>query len=76
MRDITKVIDRMLEHIPGTDHELRHRLRKIKDSANFTAPEAMRGRWMELQTLLGSFFGQGDLPAWGHTVGRILSDKE
>jgi len=56
MRDITKVIDQVIELIPsGSKNEsLKKKLLSIKESATYSPPELMRERWLEASIVLDS----------------------
>lgn len=74
MRDIQKVIEAMLKHVPEDENDLRTEMKRISRDAAYRAPELHQGLWGQLQHVLAACLGQGDLPEWGHKVGRLLAD--
>lgn len=75
MRDITKIIEAMLEHVPEDCAELRAGMEKVSRDSMFRAPEDQGRSWARLTLVLRDYFGEGDLPEWGHAIGRILSGQ-
>lgn len=68
MRDITEVIDKMLEKIPSEEAELRASLESVKYKAAYTAPEMARRHWADGAEILMRRFGEVlDLP-WQEEV--------
>jgi hypothetical protein len=78
MRDISKVIDDMLEAIPKDEADIRARLEYVKYKVPYTAPEAMMDRWHECLDVL-TFYRRRfvDNPSdWVERVRRIWTDEE
>lgn len=71
-RDITKVIDAMAAIAP----ELRDRLRSIRNTAGFTAPELMVMRWNEAHCVLAAWSKSGVPIETVDRVGRIWSGQD
>ena len=58
MRDIIEVIERIVEYIPEDKKLFITQLNSIKNSAMYTPPEAMHGRWYEASCILENNLGQ------------------
>lgn len=85
MRDITTVIDRMLEVIPKnpSTSNIRMGLNSIRDkakiNARYSAPESMSDLWYKGNDLFWKAFGGLDsdcLTEWERTVIDIWMDKK
>ena len=73
-RDITTVINQIIENIPPiiSDREiLVSELKNIINSANYTAPEAMKVRWRELKNTLDYYIGDLD-ESWKKKINQIV----
>jgi hypothetical protein len=55
MRNLDEVIDQMILKISDTETGLIQELNRIKNSAAYTSPELMRGRWNEVSFALKEF---------------------
>lgn len=78
MRDITKVIQKIIDCIPDDfkdKEELIKELNNRKESAYYTAPEAMFLRWQEVSYILGTHLKDIDTP-WKQKIADIFGDKE
>jgi hypothetical protein len=73
MRDISKVIDEMLDIIP--DFELKIVLVDLRDSIHFRAPETQWVDWLAAVNILDDFIGEPKLD-WHHRVKRIFNDAK
>jgi hypothetical protein len=85
MRDITTVIDQMLEVIPKnpSTSNIRMGLNSIRDrarnSGRYSAPESMSDLWYKGNDLFWKTFGgldPVDLTGWERTVVDIWMDKK
>ncbi len=56
-RDLTEVIDQILEVVPSDRLNLHARLKSVKDGAMYAAPEMMKQHWSRAQTILASELG-------------------
>jgi hypothetical protein len=75
-RNISEVIDRILAVVPESEAALRARLLSTKETAWFTAPEAMGRVWRLLSSVLTSEL-PADLPEpWQAQAGRIIRGEE
>ena len=74
MRNLTDVINKMLEVIP-IDHGIAPILRDNKSSAAFAAPEMMGHWWSEVADNLQEYLGEPDVE-WKRRVQAIFADKE
>jgi hypothetical protein len=80
-RDIAKVIDAMLQHVPQDRSQLRRNLQRLKMAVAFTAPESIGQRWHELQYVFNNaVFGAEEwnrdkAPEWAEQAGRILAGE-
>jgi hypothetical protein len=74
MRNIVEVIDQMILKIPSTEVNLIKGLNKIKNSANYTAPELMQGRWYQVSSALSQSFKPPE-EDWQFEVLSIFSTK-
>jgi len=75
MRNIMDVIKQVEDILPEGD-ELKKDLKTLRYSASFTAPEAMRMRWEEFQSLLiHRFSGEMHTPL-AIQVADIFGDKK
>lgn len=76
-RDFIEVINRVIEHIPEQETELRARVHTIRDGAHYKAPEAvwrLSGNAF-MQAMADRFSDverQEDLPDWAQRMGEIF----
>jgi hypothetical protein len=75
-RNIADVIDRILDVVPTEMISLRVQLDALKESAIFTAPEAMGRRWSMLADILTDALPTTSTEAWQDKVGRIVRAEE
>ena len=76
MRDLVEVIDQLLVHIPTDQEDLIKDLEYQKDSALYTAPEAMRFRWGKVAEILYEHMGEPPFEGfWKQAVLDIWVDK-
>lgn len=77
-RNIETVIDSILELFPDCKGDeycypiLREKLEKVKDSARYTAPEAMGIRWAHLCESLSKFLPIPPKEEWQIKIGQIV----
>ena len=77
MRDLYKVLDQIMNQVPGTferREEMIRRLNAIQDSAAYTLPDYMGERWHEAQVVLLDCLGTNAMNsklAWVQTIIRI-----
>ena len=72
-RNIGEVIDAIIAEIPkdwSKRQDFLESVAIIRDSAKYTAPEVMRGRWVQLQYLLIEYCSQ-ELP-WQLEIAKIF----
>jgi hypothetical protein len=76
-RELTEVIDSMLAVVPREEKALIESLEGRRNSCGYTAPEAMRDRWVEVAALLHEYLGKS-LPDedWKRKVYYIWMDVE
>ena len=77
-RDFIKVVDNMLQHIPGDD-ELKPRLQKLAEKYLYMAPEVAPRIWGLAQDQIMKRFDDTsflDLPDWALTVLKIWKNNE
>ena len=77
-RDFIKVVDNMLQHIPGDD-ELKPRLQKLAEKYLYMAPEVAPRIWGLAQDQIMKRFDDTsflDLPDWALTVLNIWANKK
>ena len=73
MRDLTTVINRILEVIPETEVELIAELNDNKSSISFSAPELISMWWNEVHgTLCEYVFKEETIDGWKETVRQIF----
>ena len=70
-RDLVDVIDRMLELIPDSEHDLRKKLASVQDSAHYTPPDGMAIRWEQLLKVLWNNLG-APVAGWQVQVARLF----
>jgi hypothetical protein len=79
-----KVVEAMCGALSADQAELMRMLRGVADKVPFTAPEAMRDRWVELcavfnRAVLGTadeaLWDRAKAPAWSLRAGRILAGE-
>ncbi len=75
MRDISKVIDAMLEHVPASEVSLVAKLKSLRNKSLYTAPEAMSIVWLGAMNVLQTQVGEPKEP-WQHKVHDIFVGKE
>lgn len=76
-RDITEVIERMLEIIPANETELRADLAQVDHAACYLAPEVMGKAWAQgAQALLRRFGETAPVEGWGCEVVAIWRGKK
>lgn len=68
-RNLTDVIDSMLEHIPNSEHRFRAVLADLQSSAEYAPPEGMSIWWSRTGEVLGNPL-LTDI--WRKTVGEIF----
>ena len=59
-RQLTEVIDQMMEHIPQDEESLRATLTDIRGSADFSPPENQSMWWLEVRDALIEEFDPED----------------
>ena len=74
MRDLSKVIDAMLEHVPASEARLVDKLKSVRNSSLYTAPEVMGAVWRSVQNLLVCHVGE-PTETWQHKVHDIFVGK-
>lgn len=74
-RDITKVIDDMLDVIPDGETALRASLRSVRNTACYTAPEAMGYLWRKVYSVLVTEVPQ-PTKTWHIAMARIFRGEE
>jgi hypothetical protein len=77
-RDFIKVVDNMLQHIPGDD-KLKPRLQKLAEKYVYMAPEIAPRIWGLAQDQIMKRFDDTsflDLPDWALTVLKIWANKK
>ncbi|MBU5333578.1 hypothetical protein KQI61_15370 [Anaerocolumna aminovalerica] len=73
MRDLTVIIDKILNVIPETEDELIAELKDNQSSVSFAAPELMSMWWNEVHTTLCEYiFNENELDSWKETVRQIF----
>ena len=75
MRDLYVVLDRMIALIPADQTDLIKAIRSVYDQIQFTAPEIMHDRWVDVQRILEQKIGT-PTEEWHNTIGRIWANKE
>ena len=75
-RDIGKVIDAILVHIPVQMSELRARLERIKDDAAYLAPEVKSRAWHQLVNALRESCYNPPTLEWEKRVSAIIEGRE
>lgn len=77
MRDLTKVIEAMLKHIPVEQVEFRLVLEHISKQSVYTAPEIMPHRWQDAEMAVNAALPPPDkLSDWQRKVVDIWTGKE
>ena len=76
MRDVADVIDQLIEGVDFTSNE-RSRLLAVKESAYYTAPEAVGRRWAQVRDILMfKFAGASEDDEQALRAQRIFSGEE
>ncbi len=76
MRDIQKVIDQVLGHLPEEYERTASRLRSFKESANYCPPEEMGHWWENMMVVLNSELPVPPETDWQKEIYRIVTQKE
>jgi hypothetical protein len=74
-RNLTTVIDEILEVVPETETSLRAQINSVRDSSIFSAPEVMYLFWTELFEILVDEIGEPE-EEWEFKVQLIFSGRE
>ncbi|TAK59521.1 hypothetical protein [Methylobacter sp.] len=74
-RHLPDVIDKILKALPK-NHEAREGLEDLKESAMYTAPEAMRDRWLQLSAVLNDKLSWPPKLAWECLVDDIVAGRK
>lgn len=75
-RNILTVIDRIVAEIPEAETSLRARLASVRETASFTAPEAMTRSWRQLASVLTYELPNPPVETWQSKIGRIIRAEE
>lgn len=78
-RNLVAVIDRILALVPEDaerGESIRNRLRAVRESASFAAPEAMGRLWERLGQVLTQELHTTAASAWEDKIGRIVRGEE
>lgn len=75
-RDIGKVIDAVLGHVPEERTELRARLQRIKSEAGYLPPEYMYPAWHKLMSVLVASLHNPPTLDWEKRISDIVEGRE
>lgn len=75
-RDIGKVIDAVLGHVPEGMTELRARLQQIKSDACYLAPEVIGAAWYQLVQALRHACNNPPTLDWEKRISDIVEGRE
>jgi ribosomal protein L6P/L9E len=72
MRDLVKVIDKMIEIIPENNNTLILQLKNLQGSVLFSAPELMKFRWEQCAEILNDNIS-GVTEDWQKELQKVFS---
>jgi len=75
MRNIFKIIDKIIACVPESEIEIKKGLNKIQRDAFYKAPEIISDCWWELAYYLQKMLGDIDID-WKLKISDIMRDKE
>lgn len=78
MRNIIDVLDIMIAHTPISSEEadeFSNDLKRLRDSATYTAPEAMADCWLQGEEILNMNFGHYPKEYWQKRICSIWINK-
>lgn len=77
MRDLTIIIDKIIEQIPEEQYkDLIDRLRSYKSSAGYSSPEGMSYWWNAVSIALNLRLPYPPVTEWQQKILDIMRDKE
>lgn len=73
MRNISKLLEEMIDVIPQEEYQLRGRLQSVHESAFYTPPESMYFRFWEVSEILAQELGGDKIRenTWQSTLLKI-----
>lgn len=75
MRDLSKVLNDILNVIPKPEEDLIISLCKIRESVRYSAPELIGMWWDEVHSILMSYITENPIQDWQYEVWSIFTTK-
>lgn len=76
MRDIFKIIDRIILVTPSEEVDFLKGLRKVSDDAKYTAPEDMLWRWSQLGAVFNSHIPYPPTHEWHDVAISVFTETD